>query len=76
MDDEPNEIVVPRLRAKDYMEDFINPEEFLEEQKKKIESDREKLKKYPPEPVQDVLAFLLDNAPLERWERLILLDHP
>jgi stage V sporulation protein R len=71
-EDEPSEIEVPRLRAKDYMEDFINPEEFLEEQKKKIEADREKLKKHPPEPVQDVLAFLLENAPLEKWERLIL----
>ncbi|MCC7186910.1 MAG: SpoVR family protein, partial [Acidobacteria bacterium] len=70
--DEPSEIEVPRLRAKDYREDFINPEESLEEQKKKIEADREKLKKYPPEPVQDVLAFLLENAPLEKWERLIL----
>jgi stage V sporulation protein R len=70
--DEPTEVEVPRLRAKDYMEDFINPEEFLEEQKKKIEADREKLKKYPTEPVQDVLAFLLENAPLERWERLVL----
>ncbi|MBK7582926.1 MAG: SpoVR family protein, partial [Myxococcales bacterium] len=71
-DDEPNEVEVPRLRSKDYMEDFINPQEFLEEQKQKIEADREKLKKYPPEPVQDVLAFLLENAPLEKWERLIL----
>ncbi|MBK8999999.1 MAG: SpoVR family protein [Myxococcales bacterium] len=70
--DEPSEVEVPRLRSKDYMEDFINPEEFLEEQKKKIEADREKLKKYPPEPVQDILAFLLENAPLEKWERLIL----
>lgn len=72
VEDEPTEVEIPRLRAKDYMEEFINPEEFLEEQKKKIEADREKLKKYPPEPVQDVLAFLLENAPLEKWERLIL----
>jgi len=37
----------PRLRAKDYMESFINPEEYLEEQKKKIEAEREKAKKFP-----------------------------
>jgi len=71
-EEEPSEIEIPRLRAKDYMEDFINPEEFLQEQKKKIEAERDKFKKYPPEPVQDVLAFLLENAPLERWERMIL----
>jgi stage V sporulation protein R len=72
IDEEPSEFEIPRLRAKDYMEDFINPEEFLEEQKKKIEAERDKMKKYPPEPVQDVLRFMLENAPLERWERLIL----
>ena len=72
VEEEPSEIEVPRLRAKDYMEDFINPEEFLEEQKKKIETERERQKGFPPEPVQDVLLFLLENAPLERWERVIL----
>jgi len=35
-DEEPNEVEVPRLRAKDYMEEFINPSEYIEEQKKKI----------------------------------------
>jgi stage V sporulation protein R len=63
---------VPRLRAKDYMESFINPEEYLEEQKKKIEAEREKAKKFPEHPERDVLLFLLDNAPLERWEREVL----
>ncbi|MGH7296283.1 MAG: SpoVR family protein, partial [Polyangiaceae bacterium] len=63
---------VPRLRAKDYMESFINPEEYIEEQKKKIEAEREKTKKFPEHPDRDVLMFLLDNAPLERWEREVL----
>jgi stage V sporulation protein R len=72
VEEEPSELEIPRLRAKEYMEDFINPEEFLEEQKRKLESERAKQKKFPPEPVQDVLLFLLENAPLERWERVIL----
>ncbi len=63
---------VPRLRAKDYMESFINPEEYLEEQKKKIEAEREKSKKFPEHPERDVLLFLLEHAPLERWEREVL----
>src|SRR5271170_952869 len=46
---------VPRLRAKDYMESFINPEEYLEEQKKKIEAEREKAKKHPEHSERDVL---------------------
>jgi stage V sporulation protein R len=72
-DEEPGEVEVPRMRAKEYMEDFINPEDFMEEQKKKIEAQRAQDKqRFPASPEQDVLLFLLDHAPLERWERTIL----
>ena len=61
---------IPRLKAgRDYMEHFINPEEYLEEQRQKIASAKEKSKKYPEHSERDVLRFLLDHAPLERWER-------
>ena len=63
---------VPRLRSKDYMESFINPTEYLEEQKAKIEAEKEKAKKFPERSERDVLAFLLEHAPLERWEHDIL----
>jgi stage V sporulation protein R len=63
---------VPRLKSKDYMESFINPEEYLEEQKKKTEASKEKSKKFPERSERDVLRFLLDFAPLERWERDVL----
>jgi stage V sporulation protein R len=72
-DEEPSEVEVPRLRAKEYMESFINPEEYLEEQKQKMQADREQSKgKFPREPTQDVISFLVDHAPLERWERSII----
>ena len=54
------------------MESFINPAEYLEEQRKKIEAEREKTTKFPEHPERDVLLFLLDHAPLERWEREVL----
>ena len=63
---------MPRLRSKDYMESFINPEEYLEEQRKKIEEEREREKRFPERPERDVLMFLLTHAPLERWERDVL----
>jgi stage V sporulation protein R len=63
---------IPRLKAKDYMESFINPEEYLEEQRQKIEAEKEREKKFPARPERDVLKFLMDHAPLERWERDIL----
>ncbi len=63
---------VPRLKSKDYMQSFINPEEYLEEQRKKIQDEKDKAKKFPEHSERDVLKFLLDNAPMERWERDVL----
>jgi stage V sporulation protein R len=69
---EEQPVEIPRLQAKDYMESFINPREYLEAQKRKMEAAREQQKKFPAEPARDVLEFLIDNAPLEKWERDIL----
>jgi len=63
----------PRLRVdRDYMEGFINPPEFMEAQRKKSADELEKAKKFPEKRDRDVLGFLLDHAPLERWERDVL----
>jgi stage V sporulation protein R len=69
-DEEP--IEVPRLAAKDYMDKFINPEDYLAAKRKSMEAEREKKKGFPAEPLRDVLQFLLEHAPLERWERDVL----
>lgn len=55
-----------------YLDKFINPPEFLEEQKKRAEDAAKKAKRNPPEPVKDVLEFLLEHAPLEGWEQEVL----
>jgi stage V sporulation protein R len=65
-------VELPRLRAKGYMDRFINPPEFLEKQRKKLDEERDKPRKIPREPERDVLQFLLDHAPLEIWERDLL----
>lgn len=62
---------VPKLAAKEYMEDFINPKEYLDAQRKKQEEAKVELRN-PARPERDVLKFLLDSAPLERWERDVL----
>ena len=69
-DDETEE--VPRLRAKNYMDKFINPPDFMERQKQRQKTEKEKVKKFPEAPERDVLLFLLEHAPLERWERDVL----
>lgn len=61
-----------KLKSKSYMDRYINPEEFIEEQKKAAQREREAKKSFPVQPEQDVLLFLLENAPLESWEQDIL----
>ncbi|MBU4484892.1 SpoVR family protein [bacterium] len=64
--------VVKKLRSKQYMDKFINPIDFLEEQKKTIEEELAKEKRFPEHPQRDVLNFLLEYAPLESWQRKML----
>src|SRR5438093_12512651 len=54
------------------MDDCINPKEFVDHQKQKLEEDRQKRRRYPEDPQNDVLLFLLEAAPLENWQRDIL----
>src|SRR5699024_5089087 len=63
---------VPRFKAKGYMEQYINPPEFIEEQRRKMEAEAERQKKFPPEPERDVMLFLLEHAPLDGWEADVL----
>src|SRR5262249_49773967 len=49
---------VPKLRSKDYMDRYINPPSFVEQQKKRVQQEKEKVKKFPEEKQRDVLLFL------------------
>ena len=71
-EDDEKPLEVPKLVAKDYMDSFINPEEYIEAQKKKMLEKQKPERKVPERPERDVLKFLLDHAPLERWERDVL----
>jgi stage V sporulation protein R len=57
---------------KDYMRPYMNPAEFVEQQRKKVAAEKEQAKNFPERPQRDVLAFLLEHAPLEDWEHDIL----
>lgn len=59
---------VVRFESKDYMDKFINPPEFLDSQ----ESQKEKEQKFPSSPERDILLFILEHAPLERWKWEVL----
>ncbi len=65
---EVGRLPVPRR----YLETFINPAEFIEEQKNKLREERKKSRRFPPQPERDVLLFLMEHAPLSRFQRDIL----
>ena len=60
------------MPAKDYMDRYVNPPEYLEEQRSQLERERSEAKRFPPAPERDVLGFILEHAPLENWERDIV----
>ncbi|MDP6959729.1 MAG: SpoVR family protein, partial [Planctomycetota bacterium] len=49
--EEESQKEVRRFRSKGYMDRYINPPEFLEEQKSKIEEEMRRKKRFPEEPV-------------------------
>ncbi|MCC6277828.1 MAG: SpoVR family protein [Oligoflexia bacterium] len=55
-----------------YMDSFINPKDFVDEQQKKLDLDKTKSQKFPNEPELDVLWFLMEFAPLNAWQRDVL----
>jgi len=71
-EEEPSRPVVRRLKSKSYMNDFINPPEYVEAHRKKLEDEAQRKKRFPEDPVRDVLKFLVDHSPLDNWQRDIL----
>lgn len=55
-----------------YMDSYINPKDFIEAQKKKLDEKQQRKKSFPEHPERDVLKFLIENAPLNAWQRRVL----
>ena len=63
---------VPKIKAKSYMDRYVNPKEFLDAQARKQVEASEKQRSFPENPERDVLKFLIDNAPMEGWQKRVL----
>ncbi len=61
-----------RMPSKQYMDRFVNPPAYLEEQRLQMEEDQQASGTIPASPERDVLGFIMVNAPLENWERDVL----
>ena len=57
-----------RFRAKSYMDPFINPSEALARSADRQQREQERKQHFPSEPIQDVMLFVLENAPLDAWQ--------
>ncbi len=73
-DDDDIEIrSVPMLNVeREYMSQYINPQEYIKAQIEKAEAKRKGQKKNPPGPQKDILEFLIKHAPLSSWQRSTL----
>lgn len=63
---------VRKLKAKDYMDEYINPEHFVREQQDKLKKTEQKKERIPENPMKDVMLFLIRFAPLKSWQLDIL----
>lgn len=57
---------------KSYMKNYINPPEYVADQKQKHSEKEAQKTVFPSEPVRDILSFLIHYAPLEDWQQDIL----
>jgi stage V sporulation protein R len=69
-DDQPR--TATKLRSKEYMDRYVNPPAFMAEQQRRLDEEVERQKRFPVEPERDVMHFLLQHAPLERWQKDVL----
>ena len=63
---------VRKLASKSYMDNYVNPPDFLMAQRRKISEAEGRKKHVPEQPERDVMFFLLENAPLADWQRDVL----
>jgi len=54
------------------MDGFINPEDFLREEKEKIVQGEKKKERIPENPMKDIMLFLQRYAPLKTWQQDVL----
>jgi stage V sporulation protein R len=63
---------VQKIAAKDYMDRYINPPDFLRRERERMQKEARQSQQFPARPARDVLKFLLDHAPLATWQQDVL----
>ncbi len=61
-----------RLKAKSYMDSYINPPDYLQQERERLQSELDEMQKFPTQPEKDVLLFIMEHGKLARWQRDVL----
>jgi len=62
-----------KLRALPHMDAYINPPSVIEEEARKLAAaDAARARRFPDEPIRDVLGFVLEHGRLNRWQSDVL----
>ena len=61
-----------RFQSKGYMDSFVNPKAAMDAEVARKTRELQKKENFPSEPMQDVMLFVLENAPLKAWQRDVL----
>lgn len=75
---EDERLIAQKIRAKEYMNEYINPPEVIQQEQGQLDAEHARRKQvlqkqqFPEQPQKDVLLFLFEHAPLEEWQRDIL----
>ena len=64
--------VTGRFPSKDYMDHYVNPPHAHAGGSRTATRLSLKETRFPPEPVRDVMLFVLENAPLKNWQLDVL----
>ncbi|MDB4950834.1 MAG: hypothetical protein JWM27_3483 [Gemmatimonadetes bacterium] len=72
VDEDPVAEEPAKLRAKGYMDEFVNPRAAMEASRRRRKAERKKEERFPAQPQRDVMLFLQEHAPLRNWERDVL----
>ncbi len=71
-DEEPQPVSL-RFKSKDYLDPFVNPPQVIAAQRRMHEEKvKSQSRKFPEESWRDILQFLIEQAPLEKWQRDVL----
>jgi len=63
---------VVKLPARSYMDKYINPPEYIAEQRRKKAEEVVQMRRFPESPLRDVMLFIIQNGQLSRWQQDVM----